>query len=119
MNTDHYDGAILEKEIGESKISYSEVARKLGSNRKTLYNWFEKEKLTLEVAKRISDIIHVDLLSKFPNNFKKEITMRAAAAERLKDAKERDAIYWKEKYFDLLERHNAVLEASLRDAKKS
>jgi hypothetical protein len=115
---EQHDGAILEHEIRESGITYTAIARELQANRKTLYNWFSKAEIPTSAAKRVGAIIGVDLIAKYPGQFTGDNPLRATTSERQKFVKENDAVYWKEKYLNVLEKYNAALEAGFVPDKK-
>lgn len=111
MEKEQHDGKLLEMEIRSSTKSYSQVARELQANRKTLYNWFAKPELSEDVAKRVGAVIGVDLVAKYPNQFTAERPFQANVSERIKNMHESDLNYWRDKYYALLEKYTAIIEA--------
>lgn len=106
-----HDGSILEIEMRTSPLNYSEVARRLGTNRKTLYNWFAKPELPETTARRVGDVIGVDLIAKYPKQFTGEKPFQANVSERLRNLNESDVSFWKEKYLELQDKYIKLLES--------
>jgi len=92
-----YTGAMFEKAIRGSDINISLLAKKLNVNRRTIYNWFAKDTVSIDVIHRASEVIGEDFFKYFPDLQKGRI--QAAA----------DADYWKSKYMLLLEQYNILL----------
>ena len=59
-------GEILEKTIRQSGVSVTEVARRLGIARKTLYNYFEEELLSWDKIIEIYKAFDWDVYQDFP-----------------------------------------------------
>jgi AcrR family transcriptional regulator len=94
-------------------MGISEIARKLNVSRRTLYNWFETKKLSLDVICQIGFVIDHDFSKEFPDAFARKINSVNADSgfERLVGKEQpRDATYyWMDKYIKLLEKFNEVL----------
>lgn len=99
-----HNGEIVEKIVRRSGMSLSEVARKAKVNRRSIYNWFQQPRLNVEIIKKIGCILNHDFSSEFP-----EYSLLKRSHEY--DAKpEPDLSYWKNKYIDLLEKYNKLLD---------
>jgi len=102
-------GEIVEKAIRQSGYSLSKVAERLGKSRRWIYNAFENPNLPLDYIYAIGKVIHHD--------FSSEIPVGALPTSLLQEPPltlnpiSEDNERWKEKYYDLLERYNALLES--------
>jgi transcriptional regulator with XRE-family HTH domain len=108
----HY-GQILERAIRRSGNSISDVARLLNINRRSVYNWFNQQQLKPELFYKIGHVINydfsVDLPDLFtPEDFVKKPRLAVNFRGELLEENENNSS-WKQKYIDLLERHNALL----------
>ena len=101
-------GSIVEKVVRRSGIGIAELARRMGVNRRSLYNWFEQPTLSFETIAKIGYLLGYDFTYDFPD-FKphqpvfdqKEVSYAARLPE--------DTVYWKNKYITLLEKYNQLL----------
>ena len=108
----HY-GQILERAIRRSGSSISDVARLLNINRRSVYNWFNQQQLKPELFYKIGHAIHYDFSVDLPDLFTPEdfvLKPRLAVNYRGELMEENaNQASWKEKYIELLEKHNALL----------
>lgn len=112
-------GEIIRKAVTESGISITTLAKRLNKSRRTIYNLFDSNNVSLEVILEIGRIIHHDFSSQI-----KELKRYGGPLDLQNvqdDEKKYNAEYWKAKYYELLEKHNALLEkeASVRQGSKS
>lgn len=101
-------GEIIRKAVTESGISITALAKRLNKSRRTIYNIFDSNNVSLEIILEIGRIIHHDFSSQI-----KELKHYGGPLEldNLQDGEKKySAEYWKAKYYELLERHNALLE---------
>lgn len=103
-----YTGAMFEKAVRNSDISITVFARKLHVNRRTIYNWFEKDTVSIDVIYRAAKVIGPEFFLHFPGLdlpvgqiHPKGYTTAIASAE--------DINFWKMKYTELLEQYNELL----------
>lgn len=94
-------GEIIEKAVRETGFPISQLAKKLGKTRQTLYNLFQNRNVSIDIIQEISKIINHD--------FSSEIK---AFIKPLPEVDEVD--YWKNKYLDLLEEHNKLLKKLMK-----
>ena len=99
-------GKLLEKVVRKKGFNISELARKLGVNRRTIYNWFGEENINRETMQRIADTIEHD----FSNDYKDSNDNPALSTQ---DPLIKDDEYWKDKYIDLLERYAELLNRQI------
>lgn len=102
-------GEIIEKAVRQSGMSIAEVARRLGKSRRHVYNLFEDPNISLDVILQISKIIHYDFTGEFPELKNKHTTQMVNDMDATYE-KYKDTVDWKDKYLQLLEKYNALLE---------
>jgi len=98
----NYTGDMFEKAVRRSGISLTVLARKLRVNRRTLYNWFRKDTISIDIIYRAAKVLGPDLFHHFPG-LEQSVPKRSAAARA------EDAEYWKMKYTELLEKYTELL----------
>jgi transcriptional regulator with XRE-family HTH domain len=114
----HY-GQIIEKRIRNSGYSIAEVARLMGVNRRSVYNWFNCEKLNKNTIERIGYVLKCDFSLDFPNLFEpghfasleQKLNAQNTNSETLTLADVHED-YWKDKYIVLLEAYKSLLQAN-------
>lgn len=110
-------GEIVKQKCIESGIALNTIAQKMGRNRGTLYNWFEKADLDIDSIVKIGQIIRHDFSEELPELFRAIMDPMAPSSSRSQELMrcehERDT--WKEKYFELLEQHNMLLTGRLSE----
>jgi DNA-binding phage protein len=108
----HY-GHAVEKVIRRNSVGISEIARKMGVSRRSIYNWFETEKIPTETIKRIGCVIGHDFSKEFPDEmrFYTELDyMKMQNIDNFSDKKNNHSVYyWMDRYIKLLENFNAIL----------
>lgn len=102
-----HHGEIIEKVVRREGPSLTDLAKLMNVNRRSIYNWFMQRRLKPEIILRIGRAMKHDFSVDFPElfkpeDFKDEIPMKAEMEHNLDG--------WKEKYIDLLERYNLLLE---------
>jgi AcrR family transcriptional regulator len=98
-------GKILESAIRSMGIKISHVASRMKISRRTIYNYFEDEKLSDDKMERFDLTFNLNL----GNYYTK--TRNYNNDRPSQEVNETDAAnVWKSKYFDLLERYTRLLE---------
>jgi ribosome-binding protein aMBF1 (putative translation factor) len=98
----HY-GEMLEKAVRNSQISISELAKKLKVNRRTIYYWFSRKTVNIDVLNNIGQIIQLNFRHDYYEMNKKTSSFsNPHDSDKLTD----DIDFWKNKYQILLERYN-------------
>ena len=108
-------GEIVELVIRRNSLSISELSRRLHVSRRSIYNWFTQKNLSYDVIFRIGDVLNYDFSKEFPELYKgqtSENTIKQINPERNIDFNQNSANYWKNKYINLLEKHNEILSYS-------
>jgi hypothetical protein len=102
-----HQGEIIERAVRRSEISITELARRINTNRRSLYNWFQKPTLETSIIERIGKAIDHDFSSDFPNppGIEKIKLNHKQSAEQVECV-----LYWKERYLNLLETYNNQLQ---------
>jgi len=112
-------GQILERVVRRDRMGISELARRLNVSRRTIYNWFEMEKLSLDVICKIGFVIGHDFSNEFPEEFAKtnnDLTGDSLAETQNASEQTPNAIYyWMDRYIKLLEKFNEVLSHEIKD----
>jgi len=110
--SEHY-GATVEKVVRREGHSLTDLAKIVGVNRRSLYNWFLQQRLSTEVILKIGRAIKHDFSAEFPGEFvpadfeiiaKTNLSSGPTSTETIN--------VWQEKYIDLLERYNLLLTAN-------
>jgi transcriptional regulator with XRE-family HTH domain len=108
-------GKIAEKAVRESGISLTSLAERLSVSRRTLYNYFLQQDLSIHTMLAIGKIIHVDFSKLLP---KDGYIIPAPQIFEVNDSQpEKGQAYWKDKYYTLLEKHNELLVQQLNKKK--
>ena len=102
-------GEIVEKAIRQSGYSLSKVAERLGKSRRWIYNAFENPALPLDYIYAIGRIIHYDFSSEIPVGTVSTSLLQEPPLTMNPPSDDHER--WKEKYYELLERYNALLES--------
>lgn len=100
-------GEIVEQAVRKSGIPISTIAKRLGKSRRWMYLMFENPDVPFETIKRIGQIIYYDFHDDFPSLSGKAqpYTDEETQYDAVKNAE-----YWKNKYFNLLEEYHSLLK---------
>lgn len=104
-------GEIVERAVRQSGYPLTKLVARLGKSRRWIYNAFENAQLPIDHILRIGKIIHHDFSDQI-----EELHIKPHQTEEPFDhpyAAGRDAEYWRTRYYDLLEKYNALLENRL------
>lgn len=102
-----HQGEKIEKVIRRTGPSLTDLAKLMNVNRRSIYNWFMQKRLKPEIIIRIGRAIGHDFSVEFPGLFISDDFKVEAAKE---SESENNITAWQEKYIDLLERYNDLLE---------
>lgn len=104
-----HKGQILEKAVRESGIPLTKLTKKLKKSRRWIYNAFENQNLSIEYIIEIGEIIHFDF-----SDVLVELKKFKSANFEIKKLNVPDHTdHWKNKYLELLEKYNDILERKL------
>jgi lambda repressor-like predicted transcriptional regulator len=105
MSTHH--GKTIEKVIRKNGHSVSGIARAVGVNRRSVYNWFNQPYLKADLLIKIGKAIEYDLSEILPHM---RLTIENFTPFPKKSNRQtNDPLYWKNKYTDLLKRYNNLI----------
>jgi hypothetical protein len=104
-----HKGKILEKAVRESGIPLTKLTKRINKSRRWIYNAFENPNLSIEYIIEIGEIIHYDF-SEVLVELKK---FKISALKSTPSADQEYPEYWKNKYLELLEKYNQILERKL------
>jgi transcriptional regulator with XRE-family HTH domain len=107
-----HNGEIIELVIRRDKISISELSRKLKVSRKSIYNWFKKENLSIEIINRIGEVLNHDFTNELPEKYEElnvELKKLKQDSDVIDGHDENLTHYWKKKYINLLESYTSLL----------
>jgi lambda repressor-like predicted transcriptional regulator len=112
---DTHRGKIVEYIVRRHPLGLSEISRKVGISRRTLYNWFEKEDLGMSDIMKIGFAIGYDFSNEFPGVYEASVANRKdQETDAVRDSGENQAVYyWMEKYIRLMEQYNEILNCKM------
>jgi plasmid maintenance system antidote protein VapI len=101
-------GEIIRKEVYNSGLTITEIAKSIGKSRKWMYLMFENSNVSLDLVLKIGKTIHYD----FTADFKELSSSARIKSEVFVDSEEQEpnAEFWKNKYLKLLEEYNLLLK---------
>lgn len=113
-----HHGQTVERIIRRNGYSIAELARIIQVNRRSVYNWFNQRHLKPEIIFRIGSVLNHDFSTEFPSLFVKGETIGkntvhfTESAEQVTGMEESN---WKDKYIDLLEKYNELLQFCIKN----
>ena len=110
-------GRIVERVVRRDRMGISELARRLKVSRRTIYNWFEMERLSIDIISKIGFVIGHDFSDEFPEEFANaDNHMAGDSVAQIQTEQPNNAIYyWMDRYIKLLEKFNEVLSHEIKD----
>jgi transcriptional regulator with XRE-family HTH domain len=110
-------GRIVERVVRRDRMGISELARRLKVSRRTIYNWFEMERLSIDIISKIGFVIGHDFSDEFPEEFANaDNHMVGDSVAQIQAEQPNNAIYyWMDRYIKLLEKFNEVLSHEIKD----
>jgi hypothetical protein len=106
---DKHNGQIVEYIVRKVGFNISELAKSTDVNRRTLYNWFKQKNLKSSLIFRIGCVIKHDFSKEFPELFTSaefNVINELPTHNHYSYTSAEEEIYWKLKYFTLLEEFN-------------
>tara|TARA_B110000459_G_scaffold201886_1_gene253620 strand:- start:75 stop:398 length:324 start_codon:yes stop_codon:yes gene_type:complete len=104
-----HKGQALEKAVRESGIPLTKITKRMNKSRRWIYNAFENPNLGIDYIIEIGEIIHYD----FSDVLVELKKFRATAVDKSDATDKEGSEYWKNKYLDLIEKYNEILERKL------
>jgi len=114
-----HKGEIVEKVIRESGYPITRLAKKLGKSPRWMYYMFDKDNVSIDHILEIGKILHYDFSEQIKDIKTYKIVVKSQEVEDpLPDHLKDDEIaLWKNKYLELLEKHNQLLSELTKDRK--
>jgi transcriptional regulator with XRE-family HTH domain len=110
-----HHGQTIERIIRRNGFSITELARLTNVNRRSVYNWFNQRHLKPEIIYRIGAVINHDLSTVFPSLYQYDEFIQQDLTTNEEEVETQElnveGNIWKDKYIELLERHNQLLLA--------
>ena len=100
-------GQILDNTIREKGITFAAAAKRCKISRRTLYNYLENPELPWQKIIEFEENLQLDL-GKYFTQLRK---YKTAYSDPLNVHEPQEAVYWRNKYIELLERYTSHLEA--------
>lgn len=113
-----HHGQTVERIIRRNGYSIAELARIIKVNRRSVYNWFNQRHLKPEIIFRIGSVLNHDFSSEFPSLFVKGETIGKNTLHYAESAENTSGLEdsnWKDKYIDLLEKYNELLQFCIKN----
>jgi predicted transcriptional regulator len=107
-----HKGEIVEKAIRQSGYSITKLAKKLGKSARWMYYMFESSNVSIDYILEIGALIHYDFSDDIKELKKYKIVAKnQEVKEPTHDYKSQQDLpdHWKNKYLELLEKHNQLL----------
>lgn len=103
------EGELLKNVIKRSGVNITELSRRLNVDRRSVYYWFNQEKISYTVAAKVGRALNYDFAEEFPDyNIKKLLEDKRMDSGNDPKTKEMVSV-WMNKYIDLLEKYNQLL----------
>lgn len=109
-----HKGEIVEKAVRESGFPITKLAQRLGKSRRWMYHVFENPNVPIDYILDIGKIIHHDFYSEI-NELKMSSHREFTDPMKIYGEDENNPLYWKNKYFNLLEEHHQLLKKLKED----
>jgi transcriptional regulator with XRE-family HTH domain len=100
-------GELLERVVRKKGLNITELARAVGVQRRTMYNWFATPQLSKAILQKIAKVIVYDFRQ--PDAKPSIVAPNIVAIATDLVTLDNDE-YWKDKYIDLLERYSKILK---------
>ncbi len=105
-----HKGEIIEKAVRESGHSITKLAQKMGKSRRWVYQIFDSAVVPIDYIMEIGKIIHYDFSQDIKLYSPPGRNNQFANESRVFESATEESIYWKEMYYELLEKYNVLLE---------
>lgn len=113
-----HDGEILKKLIGKGDIPISRIAKQMGVDRSTIYRMFDKTDIPIDFLLKIGRVINKDMSPFFPEVIQaiQEPPVNYSSPKSYSELLD-ERRYWKDKYINILEKYNSLLNDQLASTK--
>ena len=104
-------GELVEKVIKKTGANVTELASAMGVSRRTIYNWYKEEVISVTILNKLSRVIGYDFTTA-ENAVNAELI---DADEQLENnVSSQDDKYWQSRYIELLERYSELLSNAIK-----
>lgn len=120
LNSYIHRGAALGKVVQQSELSKTLIAKKAGYNRSSLYNHINTSDLSFEILEKYGKALGYDFTKIFPEMVKYiafEDPEHPYGETLTFETLLRQRDQWRDKYYDLLEKYNRLIEEKLNSQK--
>jgi hypothetical protein len=112
-----HKGEIVERAVRQSGIPIAKIAKRIGKSRKWMYNAFANPQLSIDYILSIGKIIGHDFSKDLDDIKRLSMVEEKVVPTYVKP--EEDAAFWKNKYYELLDKYTLLLEGALPNLKGS
>lgn len=111
-----HSGEILKKIIESGEVPISRIAKHLNVDRSTIYRSFDKPEIPIEFLLSVGKAINKDMSEFFPEviQAQQEPPSNYGAPRSYTELVD-ESKYWKDKYIDVLEKYNKLLNERLEE----
>lgn len=110
--------SVIDKYCAANATSITSVAQKAGYNQATIYRHFAKEDLSFHIIRKYGRAMRHDFSREFPE-MKEEFDYLSEPEEKYETMNLSTCIeqrnMWQSRYYELLEKHNALLTEKLKE----
>jgi transcriptional regulator with XRE-family HTH domain len=104
-------GELVEKVIKKTGANVTELASAMGVSRRTIYNWYKEEVISVSILNKLSREIGYD--------FRTAVNVISPAVVESEEQLENKGIsqddkYWQSRYIELLERYSELLSDAIK-----
>ncbi|MGV8879514.1 MAG: helix-turn-helix domain-containing protein [Sphingobacteriaceae bacterium] len=108
-----HKGTLIERLIRRNGVSISDLAKRMGVNRRSVYNWFDQRNLKLDTVIKIGNIVGCDIPKEYPEAFTPDECSMLLELDIYNksnlNGSSSDEKLWMDKYVKLLEEYNQLL----------
>lgn len=115
-----HDGEILKKLVGKGGVPISRIAKQLSVDRSTIYRMFDRTDIPIDFLLKIGKVINKDMSTFFPEVIQaiQEPPVNYSSPKSYSELLD-ESSYWKDKYIDILEKYNSLLNEQLASTKST
>jgi len=109
-----HKGEIIEKAVRLSGFPITKLAKRIGKTPRWVYYLFESKDVALDYILKIGEIIHYDFSAEIKElqRYKNEVSLKYDLENQSSEIE-----YWKNKYLEILEKYNQLLETNISTKK--
>lgn len=112
-NRNIHRGEILEAIVKRSHLTITEIVKRAGYSRSSYYSHIENLQLPYDILEVYGRILNYDFTDHFPDMIK-YVSFTTPKEEITLDRAIRERDQWKDKYVNLLEKYNSLVEEKMK-----